>query len=141
MRILLPIDKNEARATAAAAAITGLPNASETVKVTILNVSPEVDVRDDAIINSEEWYDETDYPDSVTAAETMLQDAGIPVQKRRRHADPATAILEEVDEIDADWIIMSGRKQSPVGKVLFGSVTQSVLLDSDIPVTFVPSGE
>lgn len=141
MRILLPIDRNEGRATAAATVITDLPNAADTVDVTILNVAPEVDVQDDAIVNSEEWYDETDYPDSVGAAERILRDAGITVRKRRRHAEPAPAILDEAAEMDADRIVMSGRKKSPVGKVLFGSVTQSVLLDSDVPVTFVPSSE
>lgn len=141
MRILLPIDRNEARATAAATAITDLPAATDRVEVTILNVTPEVNVQDDAIVNSEEWYDETDYPDSVDAAEKILSEASITVRKRRRHADPASVIIEEAAEMDADRIVMSGRKISPVGKVLFGSVTQSVLLDSDIPVTFVPSGE
>lgn len=141
MRILLPIDRNEARSTAAATAIVDLPHAAETVEVTILNVAPEVDVQDDAIVNSEEWYDETDFPDSVEAAETILQEAGISVRKQRRHADPARAILDAAADLDADRIVMSGRKKSPVGKVLFGSVTQSVLLDSDIPVTFVPTGD
>lgn len=141
MRILLPIDRNEARATAAATAITDLPHAAEKVDVTLLNVAPEVDVQDDAIVNSEDWYDETDYPDSVEAAEKILREANITVSKLRRHADPAPAILEEAAEMDADRIVMSGRKKSPVGKVLFGSVTQSVLLDTDVPVTFVPYSE
>lgn len=141
MRVLLPIDLNEARATAAATAITDLPYAADMVDVTLLNVAPDVAARDNAIVNSEEWYDETDYPDSVEAAEKILREANITVGKRRRHADPASAILEEAAEMDADRIVMSGRKKSPVGKVLFGSVTQSVLLDSEVPVTFVPSSE
>jgi hypothetical protein len=33
---------------------------------------------------------------------------------------------------------MSGRTKSPDGKVFYGSVTQSVLVHSDVPVTFEP---
>jgi nucleotide-binding universal stress UspA family protein len=100
MGVLLPIDNSEARATAATAAVVALPNAADTVEVTILNVAPELDVSDNSIVRSEDWYDETDLQAGFEAAETMLRDVGIPVVTHRRHSDLATAILDFAGEID-----------------------------------------
>lgn len=54
--------------------------------------------------------------------------------------DPATALLEYSAEHDAEYIVVSARKRSPLGKAMFGSVTQSLLLDADRPVVAVPHG-
>ena len=51
--------------------------------------------------------------------------------------DPAIEILEAVTKLDARHVVIGGRKRSPVGKAIFGSVTQSVLLEADRPVTTV----
>lgn len=48
--------------------------------------------------------------------------------------DPADTILEYVDDNDIDMVVIGARKRSPTGKLLFGSVTQSVILHTDIPV-------
>jgi nucleotide-binding universal stress UspA family protein len=47
---------------------------------------------------------------------------------------PERRIVEYAREQDAGFVVASGRDQSPVGKVLFGSVTQSILLNADRPV-------
>lgn len=139
MRVLLPVDGDEDRAAAAAEAVTVLPGAAEAVTVTVLNVQPKVEVADadGGRADSADWFDPDEYPSSVERALSILEEAGITVEKRREHADPASAIVETAQAIDADRIVMSGRKRTPVGKVLFGSVTQSVLLDADVPVTVV----
>ena len=54
-----------------------------------------------------------------------------------RVGDPATQVLEYCREVDAEYVVVSTRKRSPVGKVLFGSVTQSLLLNADRPVVTV----
>lgn len=51
--------------------------------------------------------------------------------------NPVEEILEYSEEVSADYIIVSGRKKSPAGKTLFGSVTQSILLDANRPVISV----
>lgn len=139
MRVLLPLDNDEERSIAAAETVTTLPDAAKSVQVTILNVQKKVDVTggDAERVTSDEWYDETDFPPSVETAIDVLENEGITVEKRREHAEPAEAIIEVANEINADWIVMAGRKRTPVGKVLFGSVTQSVLLNSDVPVTVI----
>jgi nucleotide-binding universal stress UspA family protein len=46
-------------------------------------------------------------------------------------------LVELVEELDADLVIVGGRKRSPTGKALFGSTAQEILLNSPCPVTFV----
>lgn len=140
MRVLLPVDTDAERAIAAAKVVSSLPNAAEAVQVTILNVKKEVDMADvEGTFQSEDWYDENEYPSSVEEAADIFETEGIAYEKRREHADPAETIIDIANEIDADRIVMAGRKRTPVGKVLFGSVTQSVLLNGDIPVTVITS--
>jgi nucleotide-binding universal stress UspA family protein len=50
---------------------------------------------------------------------------------------PGRETLRYLEENDAEFLVVGGRKRSPVGKALFGSVTQSLLLDSPIPVVTV----
>lgn len=50
---------------------------------------------------------------------------------------PAQEITEYSDEQAARYVVIGGRKQSPVGKVLFGSVAQAVLLEADQSVVSV----
>lgn len=48
--------------------------------------------------------------------------------------DPATRIVDYAEDHDARYVIVAGRKRSPAGKVIFGSVSQTVLLNADCPV-------
>lgn len=56
------------------------------------------------------------------------------VETRGRIGDPATKILQEATTLDARFVVVGGRKRSPVGKAVFGSTTQTVLLNSECPV-------
>lgn len=51
--------------------------------------------------------------------------------------DPATEIVNYSEEVDARYIIVSPKRQSKTGKLLFGSVAQSVLLNSKCPVVSI----
>jgi nucleotide-binding universal stress UspA family protein len=121
--IVLGVDDDEARARAQANALADMPLDQESVHATII-------------------HDFTHNPEgasvaqvaSVRRARDILEEAGIEVTLDESSGDPATQIVAEAEERDADLICVAGRKRTPAGKVLFGSVTQAVILDTDRPV-------
>lgn len=72
-------------------------------------------------------------------AETLPADAN--VTSRGAVGEPAEMLLETADAADADYLVIGGRKRTPIGKALFGSVSQSVLLNATRPVVSVMSDE
>jgi nucleotide-binding universal stress UspA family protein len=71
---------------------------------------------------------------SVNRAKELFEDAGVPVDLREGSGNPAESIIQHAEELDADAICVAGRKRSPAGKMLFGSVSQSVILNTELPV-------
>ena len=118
--VLLPVDDHEDRAIAQAQAVTDLPGDGTDVHVTI-------------------FHSFTDNPtgasvtqlQSARRARDVLEEAGIEYTMDEGSGEPQNVILDTADELDVDLICLGGRKRSPAGKVLFGSVIQSILLDSD----------
>ncbi len=49
----------------------------------------------------------------------------------------AASIMAVADEVDPSYLVIGSRKRTPVGKVLLGSVSQPVLLETDRPVVTV----
>lgn len=62
------------------------------------------------------------------------------VEPLGRVGDPTEEVLAVARELDARYVVVGGRRRSPVGKALFGSTTQEVLLESDRPVVTVMRG-
>lgn len=118
--IVLGIDNNEDRALAQAETVIDLPGAGEDIHATL-------------------FHDFTENPTgasvhqvaSVRRAKERLEEAGIQVSLDESSGDPATEILDLADEQDADLVCLAGRKRTPTGKAIFGSVTQEVILSTD----------
>ncbi|MBX0324649.1 universal stress protein [Halomicroarcula sp. F13] len=130
-QVLLPVDASEARATAQVAATTALPYADEEVAAVVLHV-----------FDDEETAEKTTV-EQTPAGKTMveaLREASVGVETQTTYGDPEERIVAVADEHDVDMIILGGRKRSPLGALVFGSVSQAVILDSERPVAITGSG-
>lgn len=149
-RILLPVDKNESRARAQAEAVLELPVVAGDLAVDIVHVHDDISTTDASWAAGEsfsETYAEemaetvrnTDrIPSSVETAVEILESNNLEYAVHERSGKPAEKILKFAAELGSDAIILGVSRRSPVGKVLFGSVVQAVILDTDRPVTVVP---
>lgn len=133
-RVLLPIDHSESRALAQANYVTSLPDASTSVEAVLLYVFTDDE-------------DSGDIPRTVTRIRSVrrasehLEDSGVDVTVLEDSMETVDNILRHADEHDVDALVLGGRKRSPAGKALFGSVTQSVILNTDRPVVVTGGAE
>ncbi|MHC3439865.1 universal stress protein [Natrialbaceae archaeon A-gly3] len=117
--ILLSIDTNVERAKAQAESVATLPLERENTRLVLYHV----------FRTDDEDADASDLK-SISAAMDRLEDAGFDVEVAQSSGDIVRQILSKAEELDADIISLAGRKKSPTGKALFGSVTQDVALRS-----------
>lgn len=139
--VLLPVDADGTHVDRQLEATLDLPRP---IEVTLLHVHEEIDAAGDEggstyIDDVNESLEEIQGPpETLDRAAAELADADVAVDVRRVVGDPADSIMAIADEVDADAIALAGRKRSPVGKALFGSVTQSVILEGDRTVLVAP---
>lgn len=72
-----------------------------------------------------------------------LEESGVPFELRTvpRRDDPADDILEAIDSEKVDLVVLGIRKRTPIGKILLGSTSQRVAIESPAPVVLVkPKG-
>ncbi|WP_050032979.1 universal stress protein [Halorubrum halophilum] len=70
---------------------------------------------------------------SEMAAEAV-SDIDVPYETVGLVGGPVEEVVRYADERDARYIVVSPRRRSKTGKVLFGSVAQSILLNATTPV-------
>lgn len=79
---------------------------------------------------------------SVRYLEGVFDDYGVDHEVRGVVKDISDGIIGIAEETDAGRVVISGGTRSPVGKAVFGSTAQRVLIGSPCPVTYVrPQGE
>mgnify|MGYP006283328971 FL=1 len=126
--IVLAVDDDEERARSSAQGVASLDWDTDSVTISVLHV----------FVDNPEGASVTQIGAARTARE-VLEAEGIDANLAERSGDPATQIIEFVEDENADAIALAGRNRTPAGKAMFGSVSQSVMLDSDVPVVFCPT--
>jgi len=122
-KMLLAVDEDMARVERQIQTVLKLPIETDTVSVTVLHVFS--DNPSGASVSQLQ---------TARAVKERLETAGIDVNLAERSGDPSPEILSSAEELDVDMICLAGRNRSPTGKALFGSVTQDVVLSTDLPV-------
>ena len=51
--------------------------------------------------------------------------------------DLAGKVLLFAEQVEAEILVIGARRRSPVGKFLLGSVTQTIILEANMPVVVV----
>jgi nucleotide-binding universal stress UspA family protein len=121
--VVVGIDTDADRAIAQAKHVAEIPCATEEVKAILLHDFGEN--RQGGTVEQ---------VGAVKRAREILDDAGVEYELEGSSGEPSEAIIRMADRHDADRIVLAGRKRTPTGKVLFGSVTQAVILNTDRPV-------
>jgi nucleotide-binding universal stress UspA family protein len=78
---------------------------------------------------------------TIRALEDVLSEHDVTYEVRGAVGEHGQSIVDLAETVDADRVIIGGRKRSPAGKAVFGSTAQDVLLSSPAPVTFVRGGD
>lgn len=124
-RVLVPVDDDRDRAMTQARFVTSLPG-RESIEAWVVHAFHGAEREATRL--------DADRIGSVSAVREFLEEEQITVETTDIGLPPEEGILNWAEEIDADLIILGGRKRSPAGKAVFGSVTQSVILGSERPV-------
>jgi nucleotide-binding universal stress UspA family protein len=74
---------------------------------------------------------------SVRELAALLDEAGVDYEIRGEIGDYGETVVETAEDLATDMVLVGGRKRSPTGKAVFGSVAQEIMLSAPCPVTFV----
>ncbi|WP_336338693.1 universal stress protein [Haloarcula brevis] len=123
VRLLLALDDDLAQARAQITAVENMVETADGAEAYLLHVFD--DNPEGASVKQVE---------AVRETKDRLEAAGVTVELLESSGDPAGEILRYAEEYDVDQICVGGRKRTPAGKALFGSVTQDVILGTHCPV-------
>lgn len=91
----------------------------------------EESVSHDDALSTEELRERASRP-----ARDLIESGSFPTELTAvgRIGDPASEVVGYADQHDARYVVVSPRRRSQTGKILFGSVAQSILLEAECPV-------
>ena len=145
-RILLAVNDNREIASSLVDSVNQIINIVDTCEITLVHVFRDADVLQRVSIHQlTSGYNEDEFehqiPLSGRESASALENTSATVEIKFASGDPPTEITQIADNMDVDNIYMGGKNTSPAGKAIFGSTTQSVLFNTETPVTICGSIE
>jgi nucleotide-binding universal stress UspA family protein len=130
--VLLAVAESTERARRQGRFVADLPDATGSVRATVVHAFD-----DDEESEAPAAMRTPSRVESVRAAVETLEDAGVEVGVEEAAAPAADGLLTLARDLNVDQVVVGGRQRNPVGKAVFGSTAQRVLLESPVPVTLV----
>jgi nucleotide-binding universal stress UspA family protein len=137
--VLVPVDGSPLSTTALDTALETFPDASVTVLYVIDPVESVYAVESGGLPVADDWYDQaTARAESIFEAATDTAGAGgRAVDTATVVGRPAREILGYVDDHGVDHVVMGSHGRRGFDRLLLGSVAETVLRRSTVPVTVV----
>jgi nucleotide-binding universal stress UspA family protein len=138
-RLLVPVDGSDPADTALSFALEEYPDAS----ITVLSVIDPTEMGYGSMEAAPSTFDRLqeaarERAENVLAdAESMAADHGVDVATETVIGVPSREIVEWAEEHDVDGVVIGSHGRDGVTRVLLGSVAESVVRRSPVPVTVV----
>ncbi|MFB6201805.1 MAG: universal stress protein [Halorhabdus sp.] len=138
-RILVPIDGSEQARQACEFAMDEFPDADLTLLHVINPADAGYSVQASIPTFSEEWYERQKQQarERFDEIESEARKRGIDVDSVIEVGKPTHVIIEHAEENDVDQIVMGSHGRSGVSRILLGSVAETVVRRSPVPVTVI----
>ncbi|MBX0297421.1 universal stress protein [Haloarcula nitratireducens] len=138
--ILLAVDDDRETANHLVNDIEQLIDAVDRCEITLVHVFRNAQISQRVSIHQlASGYDDEEFehqiPVSVQETAEALEASAATVELELASGEPSSEITRIARARDVDNIHIGGKNTSPAGKAIFGSVTQSVIFGTDVPVT------
>lgn len=139
MVIVAAVDRSDSRASVVRESIALAEAFDEEIHaVHVMTRSEFVDLETTSVDRTDAPIDMAEIREiAAEVAEEASDEFDFPVKPVGLMGDPADEIVEYAADHGARYVVIGPRKRSPVGKAVFGSVAQSVLLSAKSPVVSV----
>ena len=136
-RILVPFDGSEPTRAALKYAIELFPD-GEFLALTVVDTDSQPVIPNAADEADEEFQEIREEADEqLSGAERIASEHGVSLERRTRIGPPAQEIIDCAEEGAFDHVVMGSRGRSGVTRLLLGSVAETVVRHSPVPVTVV----
>jgi len=136
--VLVPLDDSEQAWSALEHAMETFPEARITV-LTVIDPTAGFSSGVGAPASAEVWYDSAREraEGRLEEARDRADDAGIEIETAIEAGRPARCVVDYAEEHDVDGVVMGSHGRDGVVRVLLGSVAETVVRRSPVPVTVV----
>lgn len=136
--VLIPLDGSEPSERALSHALETVPDAI-IILLTVIDPSAGFNARSGTPGAAEVWYESKKEQATARLAEAskVIEERGMANETVIETGRPAAMIVEYAENHDIDQIIMGSHGRKGVSRLLLGSVAESVIRRSPVPVTVV----